>query len=253
MADRAEFRRRVLVRLATGPWTIVPVVLGATILLAAWAIGTRSGVAPFAGVACIMGGLGAFATRLLLGSDAAATEVMEDMKHEADRQREKRLNDLDRRLCEDGDPRTEACLRDLRALTKAFRESRTPTASVGVRYAFDIAAGVQELFARCVRSLEQTLDLWQVAAKMVTPEAKKPVLDRREKVIEEVRKSTKQLGQLLAGLQTLGSAAGAEVDLARMREELDARLAVAKRVEERMRSLESQLGPVETESARTGE
>jgi hypothetical protein len=243
MLDKGEFRKRLLLRLATHPLTLLPLVAGVTLLLAGWAFGMNSGALLFGAVACILGACGVFFTRLVLGNDRLADLVVQDMQRDAHEDREKSLDELDKSLVEDGDPRTEACLRDLRALATAFNEARAPSASLSASCTFDIASGVEELFKRCVLSLEQTLGFWRTAERMVTAAAKEPVLEQREKMIDEVKKSIAQLGKILAGLQSLRTGEGMGSELAHIREELDERLTVARRVEERMRSLEEQLAP----------
>jgi hypothetical protein len=241
--DKEEFRKKYLIRLLSSPLTLFPFVLGITILIALWAFSMKIGVAIFAAIACILGAFGVFFTRLALGSETISNSVIEEMQETVARERERRLDELDRNLVEDGDGRTESCLRDLRALARAFQETPAGSGGLGPRYAFDIASGVEDLFNRSVVSLEQTLDLWRTAAKLGTPEAKRPVLDQREKIIEEVRRSIEQLGKVLAGVQSLKTGMEAGSDLARIREELDEQLSVAKRVGERMRSLEQQIEP----------
>jgi hypothetical protein len=242
--DKGEFNRRLVTRLATSPWTIFPVLVGATMLLAAWAVDATSGLLPFAGVTAILTGLGIMGTRLMLGAESTGAEVVEEMKRESTREREKNLDELDRALVADGDSRTEACLRDLRAMGKAFDEAKAPSGSSGANtYTLDIAMGVDRSLTRCITTLEKSLKLWRTADCMATDDAKRPVLERREKLVEEVQASIRQLGELLAGLQALGSSDAPGEDLKRMRAELDERLSVAKRVEERMRSLELQLTP----------
>jgi len=250
--DKGEFRRRLLMRLATSPWTILPVLAGATVLLAAWAMDASSGVLPFAGVTAIIAGLGVMATRLMLGAELVGAEVVDEMKRDSTRDREKNLDELDRALVADGDERTEACLRDLRAMGKAFDEAKAPSGAGATNaYTLDIAMGVDRLLKRCIASLEQALKLWKTADSMATEAAKRPVLERRETLVKEVQASIRQLGELLAGLQALGSSQAPGEDLARVRAELDERLNVAKRVEERMRSIEKQLSPGDGESPAT--
>ncbi|MHC5053980.1 MAG: hypothetical protein ACYTKD_04605 [Planctomycetota bacterium] len=247
MLDKGEFKKRLLLRLVTRPSTLVPLLVGATIMLLGWGFGVNTGLLLFAAVACVLGAFGMFFTKLILGDDAMANSIIESMQEDANEERESGLDELDEKLVEDGDPRTEECLRDLRALAKAFNESRAPAAKLSSRCTLDIASGVEKLFERCVQSLKQTLDLWRTADRMVTPDAKKPVLEQRERMIADVRKSIGQLGEVLAGLQSLRAGEGSSSELARIREELDERLTVAKKVEERMRSLERQLDPGQAE------
>ena len=246
--DKSRFRKKLLLGLLASPLTLCPLVMGVTLLLIAWAFSIKAGVVLFVAVVCILGAFGAFFTRLILGSETMEKAVIEEMRSKAHEAREAKLDELDRKLTEDGDPRTEASLRDLRALAKAFNESRTPGAGLNIESMFDIASGVEQLFNRCVQSLERTLQLWRTARKMATPEAKKPILERREGIIEDVGESIKQLGKVLVGIQGLKAGESASSELASIREELDQRLAVAKRVEERMRSLERQYDPGQFDS-----
>jgi hypothetical protein len=243
MLDKGDFKKRLLLRLATRPTTLVPLLVGATIMLLGWGFGVNAGLLLFAAVACVLGAFGVFFTKLILGDDVLANSIIETMRKDANNEREQSLDKLDGRLVEDGDPRTQACLRDLRALTKAFNDARAPETKLSSSTTFDFASGVEKLFDRCVQSLEQTLDLWQTAERMVTVDARKPVLDQRERMLGEVCQSIRQLGEVLAGLQSLRVGDGSGQELARIREELDERLTVAKKVEERMRSLEEQLDP----------
>ncbi len=253
MFDRSEFKRRYLLRLLGSPLIVGPAVLGMSVLTVAWAFSMRMSLAAFAALACFLGSAGAFLTRILLGSPKVSRAVIEDMQKEAARAREKRLDDLDRRLLEDGDPRNETLLRDLRALAKSFGETSGPAgAGSGVfRSTLEIAAGVEELFNQSVMSLERTLDLWRAARAMATEEARKPLLEQRERILREVGESVAQLGRILAGIQGLRAGEPGVSELARLRKDLDRRLSVARKVEERMRNLENQIEPSVPEPGRT--
>lgn len=240
--DRDRFRKKYLLGLAAHPLTVVPFVTGVTALLAAWSLSLDVGVAVFAALACLLGASGTFLTRLVMGDERLSRRVIAEMQAEAAREHAARLDALDRALVEDGDPRTENCLRDLRALEKAFRELPAGGGAANTRDAFDIASGVEELFSRSVLSLEKTLELWRIARDMISDDGRRPVLAQRESIVDDVRKSIAQLGEVLVGVERLTAGAQPGFQLARLREDLDARLAVARRVEERMRSLEHDIG-----------
>lgn len=239
----SSFKKKLILRMLSSPLTMGLFLAGATVLLAAWTFGINSGLAIFAGIVSILGAIGVFFTRFLLGSERLGREVLEEMRQEAEMAREKALDELDRKLSADGDPRTEWSLRDLRALAKAFNEGRAKSDALSAPTTFDITAGVEQLFSRCALFLERTIELWYAANNTTDPEARRPLLDQRERIIEDVGKSIKQLGGILAGLQGLGVGdASEDSDLARIREELDQSLEVAKIVDKRMKSLERELG-----------
>jgi hypothetical protein len=254
MFDQAEFKRRYLLRLMASPLVIGPLVVGASAVTVAWAFGLRMGVALFAGLACGLVAAGAFFTRLLLGNPKTSQAVVADMQRDAQLARERRLDDLDARLQEDGDPRNETLLRDLRAMVKAFGAAPGPSAEgSGIfQSTLEIAAGVEELFNQSVQSLERTLELWRTAKSLGTDKARKPVLEQREHILRDVAESVEQLGKVLAGMQSLRADERGGSELAHIRQDLDNRLAVARKVEERMRQLDEQIEPTPRDAERPG-
>jgi hypothetical protein len=240
--DRSAFRKKLILRLLASPLTLLPVLAGVTDLLALWAFSIQSGMGIFAGIAGVLGGLGIFLTRLLVDRGAGA-QVINALAQEAQREREAALDALERRLAADGDPRDDQCLRDLRALAKAFREGFSWPEHTGAAVTVEILAGVEELFGRCVRSIEKTLDLWYTSVDMAEGEARSAILDRREQILADVAASIRQMGRILAGLQNLHAAEGSgDSELAGLRQELGRSLEVAQRVSRRMHELDREIG-----------
>ena len=235
MVDKKRFRKKFLLGLLSSPLVLGPLVVGLTLLLTAWTFSLRSSVLVLGGLAGVLGAVGMAVTRGLFQDRRLAEAAVGELQREAQEQTDRELDDLDHRLVEDGDQRTEDLFRDLRALAQAFRDGQTWASEVNPRSAFDILAGVDELFAGCVRALQQTLELWRAAEKMATPAAAEPIRAQRERIIQDVRQSIGQLGRLLAGLQGFRSGAQADSELARLRAELDQSLDVARRVEQRMK------------------
>jgi len=194
-------------------------------------------LAALAALAGILGTIGMFFTQLALGGERRAREAIEELQKEQFRQVENHLDELDRQLSEDGDPRTEGALRDLRSLVRALDEMSGESGSgLDPASAVEIQIDTMELFRQCVRSLERTLQMWRTARDMVTEAARKPILAQRERLIADVLESIKQLGKMLAALQTLGMGEGSPAELARVRAELEQNLRIAKEVDLRMRT-----------------
>ncbi len=236
MLDKGKLRNRVLLNLLTSPLTLVPFVLGTTMLAGALAFSNKLGALAFAGLACVLGAVGTYVTRVLLGTEAQTAKVIEQMQREAQVARERRLDKLDKRLVRDRDARTQAALRDLRAFEQAFRARQTWARKLNATSAFDIVSSVQDLFDGCVQALETSLELYETARKLRTDEARQPILERREEIIQDVQSSIEQLSRIMVGIQSLGTETATDSDLARIRSELDQNLTVARRVEEKMRS-----------------
>jgi methyl-accepting chemotaxis protein len=90
----------------------------------------------------------------------------------------------------------------------------------------------------------------ETAARMKTAEGRKTTLASRERMIDEIRASVEQLAHTIDGVQALAAEKRPDQDLAQIRRELDESLEVARRVEERMQSLEAELGKPAVETSR---
>jgi hypothetical protein len=232
--DRSAYRKRVLLGLLTRPISLFPAVVGASALLAAWATGDWSGWLPFLGVAGMLIGVGNFLSSAFTGGGTVAERVVRSIRTEAEQDRERALDDLERRLTEDGDPRTEQSLRDLRRLARTFGDSRGWVSALNAGTGFDILSDVNRMFEASVRYLEKTLGLWHTAQSLEHPTARRALLAQRENLVEEVQRSLEHLGAVLGQLEVLRSGMDRDSDLRGLRAELDQNLDVARRVEERM-------------------
>ena len=231
--DKREFRKRVWLRMLSSPLTLLPAVGGASLLLVGWALGLRTGLLIFSGLLGVLTGLGTFLSRLFLGGGRVAEEEAQRIDREARSRREAALDDLEGRLATDGDPRTEAALHDLRVLADSVK-SQDDWGTLNARSAFDLVSGVDELFSTSVRYLERTLALKKTADRVTSPNVRHAILEEREQLVADVEKSTTHIGELLSKMQRMAVSGGSHSDLERLREELDANLDVARKVEERM-------------------
>jgi len=232
---KPSYAKRVLMRLASHPLVLLPVLVGGSLLLGAWALAIKSGVVIFAGLAALAGGAGVFATKLLAGSKAQQ-DVLREMQAEGVAEREHELDALEAALEADGDPRTERALHTLRVLASAFAERKVGQAGLDAQTTHDLMTGVDQLFRTCVQYLEKTLALWQDASEMELPEARKAILDRREHLIDDVQAATRHIAEILAQAQEMDARGVDGTSLDRIQSELDASLDIAKKVQERISS-----------------
>ena len=233
-----EVRKKIFLRLLGHPLVIAPSVLGVTAWTAMWALSLPSGLGLFAGLAGVLGSGGVYLTRILMDDGKTARAVIAEEEQQEQKAAQAALDDLDRRLVEaDDDPRPETALRDMRALVSAFDEFAEKADSVHAPAVIEIRSRVQQIFEQTVRSLEQTLRLGETAKQLSLAAARKPLLQQRDKIIEEVEACTKQLGHTLAALQRFGSRDGSSNELSQLRDGLDQSLQIAGRVEDRLNSL----------------
>ncbi len=238
-----SFRQRYILKILASPSCLLPMLFGITDLLALWTFGIDSGAAVFAGLAGILGGLGVFLTRIVTGDDKASESAVSSLQVDAVRAREKALDDLDRRLCQDDDPRPETLLRDLRVLARMFEQDQAWTGALKTTATMDILTGVDRMFKECVRHLEKTWDLQNAVSLMTHDALKKPLLKERELIIKDVAAGVSHLGKILSSIKALErSAVGTrESELVSIRDELDQSLLVAQKVNERMEALDRQI------------
>jgi len=236
--NESQIRRKVFLRLLGHPVVLAPFVLGVSASTALWALSWPLGLGLFAATAGVLASAGAYITRLILDNGKTARAVIAEMEQGDQRAAQAALDDLDRRLvAADNDPRPETALRDLRALVRAVDDYAAGTDAATAPVVIDVRSRVQQIFESSVRSLEQTLQLGDTAKILHLPEARKPLLEQREKIIADIQAGVKQLGGTLAALQQLGTGAQSSRELSRLRDELDQSLAIASRVEERLNSL----------------
>ena len=237
MIDNRQIQKRLLLHHLSSPLVLAPFLLGVTMLAAAWTFEWKAaGVAAFVGLAGLIGAGGILLTKLFLGSENTAVQILQEMEANEVARKERDLDQLEMRLeSSDDDPRPEKALRDLRALVRVFQETKLESGkSHQLASLIDIHARVIELFDHCVELLEQTIQLWKTAASLHTPAARKPILAQREIIIDDIQGSVRQLSAALVGLKQFGAGSASTDRLKQMRSELDQSLKIAKTVETRV-------------------
>jgi len=232
-----EIRKRVLTRLAASPLVLGPIMLGFSAMVAGWALDVKQmALCLFGGIAGLMMGMGTFLTQWMIGGQKVAQEVISEWQLE---QSEKKIKDLD--LLEsilieaDEDPRPEETLKDLRALVNTFETLEDHKDGNAWPMVMEVRMQVESLFSHCVGLIRQTHSLWETASQLTTNDAKAPILAQRESLIDEVQGCVSQLSQTMVSLQNMNQVEATTDRLKQLRTELDQSLAVAQKVEERMR------------------
>jgi hypothetical protein len=228
-----EVKRKVLLDLFASPGTLLPIAGGLTLLMASWATGGNA-VFNFGGIAGILGGVGVFATRMIVGLEGLTDRAYQYVLQKQRRQQQQRLAELDAQLSNDDDPRTETCLRSLRELYDAFRQDVQQGKITGASY--DVLDGVDRLFHVCVSNLEHSHDLWQAAGRL-SGSTRDTVLAERDEVIREVQETVDYLRHTMERWHALG-VKKKKSELTQLRTELDESLRVARRTDERIAELE---------------
>lgn len=168
-----------------------------------------------------------------------ARQVKEDIKKESDDLREQNLDDLYLRLTKDNDPRTERALKDLREIARAIKESTNEDSRLDIQTIVELRFKVEELFNKCVIRLEKSLKLLNSSQEISNQQVKQRLLKLREDIIGEVKISINYLGDILARVQILNCKQGlGKENLLAIMKDLEQGIAIAEKVDERMKKLE---------------
>ena len=232
--EPGRFRRKVFARWARTPYALVPAAAGAALLGAA-AFVPATAVTAFAGVCGLLVGGGAYATRWIFGADDLARRAAEEMAEEERRLREGEVDRLLKRLLKDDDPRTQRLLRRLRDLHARIAD---PSTRDRIDAPANVVERVRATYDACLTTLARTADLIDSANRLTTSGARRQVMASREALVQEVSQAADDLERVVGQVEAMGVLGGDASELARMREELNRSLEVARRVEERVGRIE---------------
>lgn len=189
------------------------------------------------GLVGVLGGVGFLATRLIFGLEKItenAFQYLNDQRREA---QEQALDLLEVRLRGDEDPRTQTYLRDLRTLYTDFQDDLRSGRVAGA--ARTVLEQVEKLFQAAVKHLEHSYHLWVTAGRM-SDDARQALLEERERVVQEVQETVEHLSKTIEQFHSFRVKAS-EAELAKLREELDETMQVARRAEARLESLGTEI------------
>lgn len=227
--NEKEFMRKVLASLFLHPLVVFPLGIG-TLLMFMSLSGVRSlRVLAFMGMSV---GVCALFARVTIGFNSVAHKVFSRWQRDVQKEQTEKLDDLDRRLQADDDPRNEQALRRLRSIYKVFVEC----VQNGRVKEYNFLNTAERLFHTSIRKLDEGMEIWRQAMEM-PGDKRQPFLKQRNELIGEVEQSVETLAQAVHEVQRMTADDGKE--LKSLREEMDKRLEMAKKVEERIAYIES--------------
>ena len=231
-----KVKKKVLLDLFGSPGTVLPIVAGMSAWMLSWAV-DGSMLLNLGGLVGVLGGVGFLATRLIFGLEKItenAFQYLNDQRREA---QEQALDLLEVRLRGDEDPRTQTYLRDLRTLYTDFQDDLRSGRVAGA--ARTVLEQVEKLYQAAVKHLEHSYHLWVTAGRM-SDDARQALLEERERVVQEVQETVEHLSKTIEQFHSFRVKAS-EAELAKLREELDETMQVARRAEARLESLGTEI------------
>lgn len=224
-----DVKKKVLLDLFVSPWTVGPIVGGLSSWLLSWGMNGNTTL-NLIGLAAVLTGVGIQASRVLFGLEKITAQAQGYLTEKERAEQERYLDALAARLRRDEDPRTEECLKRLRKLRGIF-ESETPSGHA----ALSVKSKVDKLFEASVRQLERSCELWEKARKLPGG-TRRPLLDERKKAVDEVVLTVNHLTRTVEQFHEF-QLRDTDDELAKLREELDATIEVARRADELIGSI----------------
>lgn len=250
---RSRIYRRIWLELLWRPAVLLPGTAGGLALLVGMIVpGGRRLLLP-ALIGLLFAGSMAL-VRWLVQHEEILDRASRAAEREAARDRERELDRLALRLKADKFSRGPRLLERLRSLREGLRESAEWRGRVDRDTARDLDEKVERLFQGCIAGLERSLELNARARKLANADAGSPLLQAREKVLAEVEASVEGLRRIAEEVQAIALRRIEEEgeELSRARAELEQSLDLARRVEERVSSLDVELDPPRAAASRSG-
>ncbi len=231
--DRATFRKKFALRLASHPVTVLPFLGGLTVIGAGWA-GMLPATAIFAGVVGVVVGVGALVTRAGLLGTQIARQLHEELQAKDHDATEAALDALRREFAQDDDPRDEKMLDQLRELARVFKRDTEWIKRVNAVSAAEITSGVEELVRISIQKLQDAYRILRTVDDLSSSPVRQPFVEQRERLLGEVKTHIRELTDHFTGVFTLGTGRDVGAETTRIRNRLQESLDVARKVEEAM-------------------
>jgi len=227
-------KRKVISELFFASSVVLPIVGGISAGMLSWAMGGNVSLT-MAAAAGILGGLGWMMTRIIFKVESITEDAMRFEQEQAIKAENEQLDRLMQKLISDKDDRTQDYLILLRSVRDDF-QVQTSQPGVQMRSA-RVREQVSEIFNAAVEQLANSYKLWELSESL-GGEARRKVLASREQVLQEVSATVDRLQVAVTQIKEM-TRQDKKVDLASMREELEATMRIARRTEEKMREIEN--------------
>jgi len=230
-----DLRKQILLDLFITPATVIPFLIGGTLLMLSAILG---GYSAFLGFVGILLSFGALLTNWVFNLGKISRNAVKRLHQQEKQQREAELDALDAKLVTNKDPRDQTALRNLRALYNSFCDD-LHDGKVTRNVPPKLLQLIEEIFGECVTNLSRAWDIWNTS-RSLQGDLKEKLLEQRENLIVEVESSVHILAETINEVRALKLKTDAG-EMERLRQKLVSQLQVAKATEESVASLDAEL------------
>lgn len=224
-------KRKIILDTIVTPFTMIPVVVGVSLLLLSEMLGAMAG---FIGVCACLFGLAAFLTNITLNLPNISKRAVQQLVESEKRQRNRNLDALDAKLLLDTDTRDQDALRNLRIIYDSFANDLE--AGVIGTVPRDLLTQIETIFDTVVDQLNRQHEVWRTS-RHITGDLKKRLATQRDEMIKEIEGTVANLAGVINEVRALGLKIE-KSGLSKLQSRLNMQLEVAKATSERLASLE---------------
>lgn len=229
-----DLRKQIFLELCITPGTMIPSVLGGTLLLLAFA--GLGGPIAFFGFICLMAGFGTLVTNIIFRLGPVSKRAAKRWQEHQAAQKNAELDELDERLSKTKDKRDETALRNLRALYESFTTDHS-NGKVSSNVPVTMLGQIDEIFQVCIGQLRTSVEIHE-NAKRVSGDLKKTLKSQRDRIVDDIESGVVTLAEVINEVRALGHNTDRR-SLKRIQERLNSQLNIAKATEKQVAALET--------------
>jgi hypothetical protein len=225
-----DIRKKVFLDVFVSKATLLPVVAGGTVGLLSIAVDAP--MFALGGFAAVIAGVGICATKLIFGLEKVTESAFTYLKEQKKAQLDESLNILEEQLM--AISRTSAG--ELTLLRAAYNRHKEQVEKGEVTNSDALEEKLEKLFHGCIEQLKYSIELHNTA-QTLSKSKKEAVLEKRKKVLTEVKDSVECFHQIIdeiAGINTDKSTKS----LSNLRDDVKSSFEIVKRTEARLDELD---------------
>ncbi len=224
-----DIRKKVFLDVFVSKSTLLPVVAGGTTALLSLA--TDQYLLALGGFAGVVAGVGIFLTKIIFNLESVTENAFNYMQEKKKAEIEGALDKLEADLTNNKD-------RDqLRTLRAAYSHHKEQIKNGVVITSDALEEKLAKLFQGCVEQLKYSNELYNTA-QTLAKDAKKAMMERREKVLTEIKDSIQCFNTIIDNMTGINTEKSTK-SLSDLRDDAQSSFEIVKRTEQRVAELEN--------------